>query len=101
MIGAAHLLRFMAEQGASDLHISAGESPMIRLHGDLLRIDVPAFSVDDAHRVILDVMNDNQRRLFQEHLEVDFAYMLDDKLRFRVNAFVQQGHTGCVIRQIN
>lgn len=100
MINSAHLLRFAAEQGASDLHISAGEAPMIRLHGDLLRIDVPAFSPDDAHRVILEVMNDNQRRIFQEHLEVDFAYTLDEKLRFRVNAFVHNRGEGAVFRNI-
>jgi twitching motility protein PilT len=100
MIAATQLLRFAAEQGASDLHISAGESPMIRLHGDLLRIDVPVFSVEDAHRVVQEVMNDNQRRLFQENLEVDFAYTLDDRLRFRVNAFVHNRGEGAVFRNI-
>lgn len=100
MIGAAQLLRFAAERGASDLHISAGESPMLRMHGDLLRIDVPALSPDEAHRVILEVMNDNQRRVFQEHLEVDFAYALDEKLRFRVNAFVHNRGEGAVFRNI-
>jgi twitching motility protein PilT len=100
LVAAAQLLRFMAEQGASDLHISAGESPMIRLHGDLLRIDVPTFSVEDAHRVIIEVMNDGQRRHFQEHWEVDFAYALDEKLRFRVNAFIHNRGEGAVFRNI-
>jgi twitching motility protein PilT len=100
VIAAAQLLRFAAEQGASDLHFSAGESPMIRLHGDLLRIDVPAFSAEDAHRLILEVMNDTQRRVFQEHLEVDFAYTLDERLRFRVNAFVHNRGEGAVFRNI-
>jgi twitching motility protein PilT len=100
MVAATQLLKFMAEQGASDLHLSAGEQPMIRLHGDLLRIDVPAFSVEEAHRIILEVMNDTQRRTFQENLEVDFAYTMDDRLRFRVNAFVHNRGEGAVFRNI-
>jgi twitching motility protein PilT len=100
MVAATQLLKFMADQGASDLHISAGEAPMIRLHGDLLRIDVPAFSVEEAHRVILEVMNDTQRRAFQENLEVDFAYTMDERLRFRVNAFVHNRGEGAVFRNI-
>jgi twitching motility protein PilT len=86
--------------GASDLHLSAGECPMVRLDGDLRRIDLPTFSAEDAHRVLFETMNDTQRREFQSKLELDFAYSLDDSTRFRVNAFVQNRGEAAVFRII-
>jgi len=100
MITSADLLRFAIERKASDLHLSAGEAPMVRINGDLVRIDHPALRPEETHRLIFDVMNDAQRRDFQENLEVDFAYTLDDRARFRVNAFVQDRGEGAVFRQI-
>jgi len=94
------LLRFAAEQNASDLHLSAGEAPMLRVHGQLRRIDLPALSADQVHQLVFAVMNDAQRRSFQETLEADFAYALDDALRFRVNAFVHNRGEGAVFRTI-
>ena len=94
------LLRFALEQGASDLHISAGERSSIRINGDLRWIDAPPLSADDAHRIIFDVMGDAQRKMLQERLECDFAYRLDDDTRFRVNAFVQSRGEGAVFRAI-
>ena len=83
-VSVQRLLRFAIEQGASDLHLSAGDCPMLRIAGDLVRVDVPSLSPDEAHQLIFQVMNDLQRRTFQEHQEVDFAYALDDTVRFRV-----------------
>jgi twitching motility protein PilT len=100
MTSITSLLRFAAEQGASDLHLSAGEPPMVRIHGDLARVDLPALPPDEAHRLVFEVMTDAQRRTFQEHLEVDFAYTLDETLRFRVNAFVHNRGEGAVFRTI-
>jgi twitching motility protein PilT len=100
MITSTDLLRFAMERRASDLHISAGEPPMVRIHGDLVRIDHPPLVADDTHRLIFEVMNDNQRRQFQEHLEVDFAYTLGAGARFRVNAFMHQRGEAAVFRQI-
>ena len=100
MLTIPQLLRFMVQQGASDLHLSAGEAPMMRVHGDLYRVDAPALSAEEAHRLIFDTMNDAQRRTFQDKLEVDFAFALDDTLRFRVNAFVQNRGEGAVFRSI-
>ena len=97
---ASRLLRFALEQGASDLHISAGERPGMRIHGDLRWIDAPALTPEDAHRIIFDVMSDGHRKTFQEHLECDFAYRLDDSTRFRVNAFVHSRGEGAVFRAI-
>ncbi len=100
MITSADLLRFAIERKASDLHISAGEPPMVRIHGDLVRIDHPPLLPEETHRLIFEVMNDAQRRHFQEHLEVDFAYKLGDGARFRVNAFMHERGEAAVFRQI-
>jgi twitching motility protein PilT len=100
MLQISALLRFMAQNKASDLHLSAGEPPMVRIHGELQRIDVPALTPEEAHRLVFDTMNDAQRRVFQEKLEVDFAFALDNELRFRVNAFVQNRGEGAVFRSI-
>jgi twitching motility protein PilT len=100
MMTIADLLRFAAEQRASDLHLSAGERPMLRIDGSLVRVDAPALSAEEAHRLVFDVMTDANRRAFQEHLECDFAFVLDDDLRFRVNAFVHSRGEGAVFRSI-
>ena len=100
MMSIAALLRFAVQQKASDLHISAGEPPMMRIHGDMFRVDAPALTPEDTHRLIFDVMTDAQRRVFQEKLECDFAFPLDDDLRFRVNVFVQHRGEGAVFRTI-
>ncbi|MGN6110021.1 MAG: type IV pilus twitching motility protein PilT [Kofleriaceae bacterium] len=94
------LLRFAVAQKASDVHLSAGEPPMLRIHGEIHRIDAPPLTREDTHRLIFDVMNDGQRRTFQDKLEADFAFALDDELRFRVNAFVQNRGEGAVFRTI-
>jgi twitching motility protein PilT len=94
------LLRFAVQQGASDLHLSAGERPMLRIHGDIQRIDVAPLTPEDTHRLIFDVMSDAHRRTFQEKLEADFAFALDDTLRFRVNVFTQSRGEGAVFRTI-
>jgi len=94
------LLRFAVQQQASDLHLSAGEPPMLRIHGDMCRIDSPALTAEDTHRLIFDVMNDAQRRTFQDKLECDCALPLDDTRRFRVNVFVQNRGEAAVFRTI-
>ncbi len=100
MLDIPSLLRFAVTQKASDLHLSAGEAPMLRIHGDMVRVDTSPLTKEEAHRLIFDVMNDAQRRVFQERLECDFAFALDDTLRFRVNAFVQNRGEGAVFRTI-
>jgi len=100
MLTIPELLRFAVAQKASDLHLSAGEPPVLRIHGEMVRVDVPALTKDDAHRLIFDIMNDAQRRTFQDKLECDFAFALDETLRFRVNVFVQNRGEGAVLRTI-
>ncbi|MBL0220916.1 MAG: type IV pilus twitching motility protein PilT [Myxococcales bacterium] len=94
------LLDFAVSQQASDLHLSAGEPPMLRVHGEMFRVDMPALSAEETHRLIFDVMNDAQRRTFQDKLEADFAFTLDDTRRFRVNVFAQNRGEGAVFRTI-
>jgi len=100
MLDVPSLLRFAVAQKASDLHLSAGEAPMLRIHGEMVRVDTPSMTKEDTHRLIFDVMNDQQRRVFQERLECDFAFALDDTMRFRVNVFVQNRGEGAVFRTI-
>jgi twitching motility protein PilT len=94
------LLRFTVEQGASDLHLSAGQPPLVRIHGDLRRLDVPAISPAEVLRMVHEVMTPEARRSFEEKLELDFAYTLEASLRFRVNAFMQNRGPGAVFRTI-
>jgi twitching motility protein PilT len=100
MIDISKLLTFAVQQGASDCHISAGEPPMVRLHGDLKKLDYPALSQDETHALIYDMMSDVQRKNFEEHRECDFSFDLGDIARFRVNVFVQGRGLGAVFRTI-
>ena len=85
----AELLDFSVKHNASDLHLSAGVSPMIRIDGEVRKLGIPAFSHAEVHRLIFEIMNDAQRSEFEEHLEVDFSFELPEIGRFRVNAFNQ------------
>ncbi|CAO1659400.1 type IV pilus twitching motility protein PilT [Salinicola sp. NYA28a] len=94
------LLAFSAKQGASDLHLSAGLPPMIRVDGDMRRLNVPALDDGQVRRLIYDVMNDRQRRDFEAALETDFSFEVAGVSRFRVNAFTQGRGAGAVFRTI-
>ena len=94
------LLAFSAQQGASDLHLSAGLPPMIRVDGDVRRIDVPAQDHAGVQALVYDIMNDRQRKDFEELLETDFSFEVPGVARFRVNAFNQNRGAGAVFRTI-
>ena len=94
------LLAFSAKQGASDLHLSAGLPPMIRVDGDVRRINLPAMEHKEVHSLIYDIMNDKQRKDFEEFLETDFSFEVPGVARFRVNAFNQNRGAGAVFRTI-
>jgi twitching motility protein PilT len=97
----AELLIQTRERGGSDLHLAAGSGPMMRLHGELTLIEAGAvLSRDDVHRMVYDILNDDQRRLFEEHRDLDFAIELGDVARFRVNVFNQRNGEGAVFRVI-
>ena len=94
------LLAFAVKNKASDLHISAGVPPMIRVDGDVKRINMPALSHKEVHSMIYDIMNDKQRKAYEEFFETDFSFELPDISRFRVNAFNQARGAGAVFRTI-
>ncbi|WP_108126142.1 type IV pilus twitching motility protein PilT [Saccharospirillum mangrovi] len=94
------LLAFSAQQNASDLHLSAGLPPMIRVDGDIRRVNVPALSHDEVEALVLGIMNEQQRQEFAQRLETDFSFEVPGVARFRVNAFTQNRGCGAVFRTI-
>ena len=94
------LLAFVVKNKASDLHLSSGLPPMIRVHGDIRRINVPAMEHKDVHAMVYDIMNDGQRKFYEENLECDFSFAVPNLARFRVNAFVQNRGAAAVMRTI-
>ncbi|MBL8430408.1 MAG: type IV pilus twitching motility protein PilT [Dechloromonas sp.] len=94
------LLAFSVKNKASDLHLSAGLPPMIRVHGDVRRINLPAMEHKDVHGMVYDIMNDGQRKVYEETLECDFSFEIPNLARFRVNAFNQHRGAGAVFRTI-
>ena len=96
----AELLAFSVKHEASDLHISAGLPPMIRVDGDIRRINVPALDHKIVHGLVYDIMNDKQRKDYEEFLETDFSFEIPGLARFRVNAFNQDRGASAVFRTI-
>ncbi|MDI9347549.1 MAG: type IV pilus twitching motility protein PilT [Methylacidiphilales bacterium] len=94
------LLKFSVENKASDLHISAGQPPILRVDGDVRRINVPALTNEDCNKLLYDIMNDKQRKNYEEFLETDFSFELEGISRFRVNVFRQNRGMGAVLRTI-
>ena len=92
------LLAFGVKNRASDLHLSAGLPPMIRVDGDVRRINVPALDHTTVHDLVYDIMNDKQRKDYEEFLECDFSFEIPGLARFRVNAFNQNRGAGAVFR---
>ncbi|HEX5513241.1 MAG TPA: type IV pilus twitching motility protein PilT [Gammaproteobacteria bacterium] len=96
----ADLLAFSVKNNASDLHLSAGLPPMIRVDGDVRRINVPPLDHKQVHSLVYDIMNDKQRKDYEEFLETDFSFEIPGLARFRVNAFNQNRGAGAVFRTI-
>ena len=96
----SELLAFSVKNGASDLHLSAGQPPMIRVDGEIRRINVPPMDHKGVHSLVYDIMNDKQRKDYEEFLETDFSFEIPDLARFRVNAFNHQRGAGAVLRTI-
>lgn len=94
------LLTFSVENNASDLHLSSGLPPMIRVDGDIRKLNVPALDHKAVHALVYDIMNDKQRRDYEEFLEIDFSFEVPGVARFRVNAFNQNRGAAAVMRTI-
>ena len=100
MVTMDQLLRETMDKGASDPHLSSGEPPLLRIHGDLVRIEHPALTPDDVTGLVNSIMRDKQRQVFEAEHEVDFATELAGKGRFRVNVFLHSRGPGAVLRTI-
>jgi len=96
----SELLAFTVKNKASDLHLSSGEPPMIRINGDMTRIKMPEIDRREVQAMVYDIMSDAQRKAFEEHLELDFSFSLGDVARFRVNVFEQRRGMAAVFRVI-
>ena len=96
----AQLLAFSVKNGASDLHLSAGLPPMIRVDGDVRRINVDPMDHEVVHGMVYDIMNDKQRKAYEEYFETDFSFEIPGLARFRVNAFNHNRGSGAVFRTI-
>jgi twitching motility protein PilT len=96
----SELLIFAVKNKASDLHVSAGEPPVVRIHGEMRRIEGPPLENEAIHRMIYDILNDEQRKTYEEHLEIDFSFALGEYGRFRVNVFKQNRGDAAVFRTI-
>ncbi len=94
------LLAFSVKNNASDLHISAGEPPIIRVDGDMRRVNLPSMEHKQVHDMVYDIMNDKQRKAYEENWETDFSFEIPGIARFRVNAFNQNRGAAAVFRTI-
>ena len=94
------MLTFAVEHGASDIHLSSGEVPAVRIDGEIKRLDLEPLTTDDAKRMAYSVMNAKQKTIFEKVLEIDFSIGLKGLARFRVNVFTQARGVGMVLRQI-
>jgi twitching motility protein PilT len=94
------LLAFSVKNNASDLHISAGQPPIIRVDGDMRRVNLPVLAHKEVHSMVYDIMNDKQRKSYEEHWETDFSFEIPGVARFRVNAFNQNRGAAAVFRTI-
>lgn len=94
------LLAFVVKNKASDLHLSSGMPPMLRVHGEIKRINLPVMEHKDVHDMVYDIMKDNQRKFYEENLECDFSFAVPNLARFRVNAFNTQHGAAAVMRTI-
>jgi twitching motility protein PilT len=95
-----NLLRMLVEREGSDLHMRVGEPPVIRIHGDLIRTDLPILSPDDVERILFAILSEERIQKFKDNMELDLSYEIKGLSRFRVNLFRQQGHIGAVLRAI-
>ncbi|MFD2168314.1 type IV pilus twitching motility protein PilT [Thalassotalea euphylliae] len=94
------LLAFSVDHNASDLHLSTGTPPSIRVDGEVRKLNIPAFDAKDVNALVYDIMSDRQRKEYEENLEVDFSFEVPNLARFRVNAFNQSRGPAAVFRTI-
>ena len=96
----AEFLIFAVNNKASDLHLSAGEPPHVRIHGEMRKFETPVLGREEIHDMIYDILSDQQRKIYEEQLEIDFSFSLGEYGRFRVNVFKQNRGDAAVFRTI-
>jgi twitching motility protein PilT len=94
------LLRMVVQRDASDLHLRAGEPPILRIHGDLKRTDLPRLTAQDVRNLMYAILNEERRKRFERDKELDLSYEVPGLARFRVNMFWQQRCVGAALRLI-
>ena len=94
------LLTFAHKSGASDAHVTSGEAPRVRIHGDIKRLKHDALSAEEVHNMVFGIMSDAQQCEFQETNDIDFSFELGDIARFRVNVFRARLGEAAVFRTI-
>jgi twitching motility protein PilT len=94
------LFKLMVESGGSDLHISSGSPPGLRVNGEIVRVKIPAFSAADTKRLIYQVLTEEQRNEFEKNMELDFSFGIKGLARFRANVFYSKGSVAAVFRLI-
>lgn len=94
------LLRMLVEKDASDLHLRVGEPPVMRIHGELVRTNLPVLRPEDTQALVYSILNEERRAHFERFMELDMSYAIPGLARFRVNIFRQRGHVGAVMRVI-
>lgn len=94
------LFKLMVEKGASDLHVVSGAPPYLRLHGDMVKLDQPMLTAEDAQLMIFEILTEKQKKEFVTNWELDCAYTIEGLGRFRVNVFMQRKGIGSVFRVI-
>jgi len=95
------ILRLAVKRKASSLHVVAGQPPIFRIEGEIFHLDILPISADDLKRMVLSMVNEKQRAVFNERLELDFSYFIPEGTRFRVNMFLDRGSLSAVFRIIN
>jgi twitching motility protein PilT len=100
MLTLAEMLKAAVQAGASDLHITIGTPPQIRVDGKLRPLDHPPLTAGDTKRLAYSVMTDSQKHTFEERLEFDFSFGIKDLCRFRANVFTQRGVVAAAFRVI-
>jgi len=90
----------MKQQGASDLHLTSGSAPYMRIHGDMVKLNYRNVSAETCHSLIFEILTEKQKELFTEEWDLDLTYPLEGVGRFRVNVFMQRNGVSAVFRLI-
>ena len=100
MVSMHELLKKMAERNASDLHLTTGSPPLFRINGRLIPSDAESLSPEQVQKLVYSIMNEAQKKIFEQKKEVDFSFGVQNLSRYRANVFLQRGCCTCAIRQI-